>query len=78
MKLKTSVQYVQVRALQGDPVVVSYWLARNLPLSAAKRQSLLEEPSAVHRLRHIIALLRDDIGERLLCRGCHHQASFAS
>jgi hypothetical protein len=54
-------------------VWVSYWLARNLPLSAAKRQRLLEEPSAAHRLRHIISLMREGIGDRLLCRGCRQE-----
>ena len=32
--------FAQVRVLQGDPTDVGYWMMRNIPLSAARRQPL--------------------------------------
>ncbi len=65
---------MQVRALQGDPAAVSYWLARNMPGDAAARQALLRAPSPARRLAAIIAALgARNGGGRLLCRGCRRE-----
>lgn len=64
---------LQVTVLQGDPVAVGYWLARNLAAGPAARQRLLEAPTPAHRLRAIIAHLGAGAGERLVCRDCQHE-----
>lgn len=68
----------QVTVLQGDPVAVGYWLARNLAAGPAARQRLLEAPTPAHRLRAIIAHLRAGAGERLLCRDCQREVCLNS
>lgn len=40
---------MQVRHVQADPLVLSYWLASNLPLEDGTRQRLLEAPTVVER-----------------------------
>lgn len=44
--------------LPRDPNLLSYHVAGHLPLTAADRQALLEEPTAADRLLRAIALLR--------------------
>lgn len=69
---------MQVRVLRGDPVALSYWLTRNIPLSAGARCALLEAPTAVHRLREACALLRAEAQSQLLCIVCHSQVRLLS
>ena len=38
----TCTAFLQIRVLQGDPVAVSYWLARNTPGDCRMRQALLQ------------------------------------
>ena len=70
---------VQVRVACGDPVEVSYWLTRNMPLSAGTRQELLAAPTVVHRLRTLAAALSAAKARaRLRCRVCHSQVRFCA
>lgn len=64
---------MQVRVLQGDPADLSYWMMRNIPLSAARRHELLGAPTVVHRLRSICAILAAEARGHLLCTVCRCQ-----
>ena len=52
---------------------VSYWMLRNIPLSAAARHELLGAPTAGHRLRAIRAILAAEARGHLLCTVCRCQ-----
>ena len=66
---------MQVRVARGDPVEVSYWLTRNMPLSAGARQELLAAPTAVQRLRTLCAALTAKARTTLDCRVCNTQVA---
>lgn len=63
----------QVRVLQGDPAEVSYWMMRNIPLSAAARHELLGAPTVAHRLRSLRGILAAEARSHLLCAVCRCQ-----
>ena len=60
---------------RGDPVEVSYWLTRNMPLGAGARQELLAAPSVVQRLRALCAALSAKARTILCCRVCNTQVA---
>ena len=66
---------VQVRVLRGDPADVSYWMMRNIPLSAAARHELLGAPTVVHRLRGLRGILAAEARSQLLCAVCRCQVA---
>eukprot|EP00887_Chlorella_sp_A99_P001237 scaffold14.g1237.t1 len=59
-----------------DPLGLSFWLNRNLPLDNRTRQRVLEQPSAAHRLIRQIALLRTMGG--IFCLGCQEEVASCS
>ena len=61
--------------LQGDPAAVSYWMMRNVPLSAAARLKLLGAPTAAHRLRSLCTILTAEARSHLLCAVCRCQVT---
>ena len=61
--------------LQGDPAAVSYWMMRNVPLSAVARHELLGAPTAAHRLRSFRAILAAEARSHLLCAVCRCQVT---
>lgn len=66
---------MQVRVARGDPVEVSYWLTRNMPLGAGARQELLAAPTVVQRLRALCAALEAKACTILCCRVCNTQVA---
>ena len=66
---------MQVRVARGDPVDVSYWLMRNMPLGAVAHQELLASPTVVQRLRALCAEVASYARHFLRCRVCNCQVA---
>jgi Lon protease-like protein len=62
MSLADQVLPVSQLRLPNDPSMLSYHIASNLQIDVNEKQDLLEEPSAVARLRRELALLRREGG----------------
>lgn len=66
---------VQVQVPEGDPLVLSFWLASNIPLHFCTRHELLAADSTSYRLRRLTELLQE-MRSSLRCRKCQCEVSY--
>lgn len=60
--------WMQIKCDYSDPLRLSYWLAINLPFDTEVRQNLLEQCTALDRLRTELVHIKDL--SKLVCAHC--------